>query len=192
MKNQMFSKVAIGVIVCAIALVGIVPASIVAAAEEVTAAPAPSLSYNEKTYMRLEHGLQRLELLLEGQGIHLDVANLSITQTQEWIAQLQSEGKDTADLEAALSTFQGQVAAAQSAHNNAQSIIDAKAGFDANGKVIDEEQAKQTMKDVRDAMKECRDIIQPASQAFREAVKAYLQSLRPTDKLGEPNLDIVG
>ena len=192
MKKQVYSQVGISIIICAIALAGIAPASIVAAAAEVTAVPVSPVNYHERDYQRFEHALQRIELLLEGQSTHLDLANLSIAHTQELIAKLQAEDKDTMDLEAALSTFQGQVPAAQGAHNNAQSIIDAKAGFDANGKVIDEEQAKQTMKDVRDAMKECRDIIQPASKAFREAGKAYRQSLRPTDKLGEPNLDIVG
>jgi len=192
MKKQVFSKVGIAVIICVIALVGIAPVSIVAAVAEVTAVPAVSVSYHERDYMRFEHALQRIELLLEGQSTHLDLANLSIAQTQELIAKLQAEGKDTTDLETALSTFQGQVPAAQGAHNNARSIIDAKAGFDANGKVVDEEQAKQTLKDARDAMKECRDLMQPAAQAFREAVKAYLQSLRPADKTGELNLDIVG
>ena len=191
MKKQVYSQVGITIIICAIALAGIAPASIVAAAAEVTAVPVSPVNYHERDYQRFEHALQRIELLLEGQSTHLDLANLSIAHTQELIAKLQAEDKDTMDLEAALSTFQGQVPAAQGAHNNAQSIIDAKAGFDANGKVVDEEQAKQTLKDARDAMKECRDIIQPAAQAFREAVKAYLQSLRPTDKTGELNLDIV-
>ena len=192
MKKQVYSQVGITIIICAIALAGIAPASIVAAAAEVTAVPVSPVNHHERDYQRFEHALQRIELLLEGQSTHLDLANLSIAHTQELIAKLQAEDKDTMDLEAALSTFQGQVPAAQGAHNNAQSIIDAKAGFDANGKVVDEEQAKQTLKDARDAMKECRDIIQPAAQAFREAVKAYLQSLRPTDKTGELNLDIVG
>jgi hypothetical protein len=192
MKKQVYSKVGITMLICVITLAGIAPVSIVAAAAEVTAAPNPSVSYHERDYFRFEHALQRMELLLEGQNTHLDLANLSIAQTQDLIAKLQAEGKDTRDLEAVLSTFQGQVPTAQGAHDNAQTLIDAKAGFDANGKIVDEEQAKQTLQDAREAMKECRDIIQPAAQAFREAVKAYLQSLRPTDKTGELNLDIVG
>jgi hypothetical protein len=192
MRNRMFTGAIVVASVCAIVLTGVVTPSAVAASLDSREAHASAVTYHERDYLRFQHALQRIELLLTGQSLRLELANLSVTQTQEWIAQLQSEGKDTSDLDASVSTFQGQISVAQGAHNNAQSIIDAKAGFDANGMVVDEEQARQTLEDARDAMRECRDAIQPAAQTFREAIRAFIESHRPAAQPQDLEVEIVG
>lgn len=179
MEQHKAVKMIIGIVVCALVTVSFLPAVANAQASSNSTISSGTVAYHERDYLFFEHALQRLQLALKGQQDRLALANLSINQTHEWISRLQSEGKDVSALQAAVSVFETQVRAAEAAHNNAQRIADAKIGFDANGKVVDEAQAKQTLQDIRDGMRECRDTVNPAAREFHEAIKAYLQSLRP-------------
>ena len=179
MEHHKIVKTIIGIVVCVLAVSSFMPAVASAQASSNFAISSETVAYHERDYLLFEHALQRLQLALGGQQDRLALANLSINQTKEWISRLQIEGKDASALQSAVSVFETQVRAAEAAHNNAQRIADAKIGFDANGKVVDEAQAKQTLKNIRDAMRECRDTVNPAAREFHEAVKVYLQSLRP-------------
>ena len=171
-RDKVVSVLVVGAVVCA-AVAGAVVAGVPAAQ---AAAPGKA---GVGADTRLEFQLQRLQLVLQGQGLRLDMSRTIITQTQTWIDALKAEGKDTSALQSALDAFSGQVQAMQAAHDKAKSILDAKAGFDAGGKVVDADQARQTVKDARQAMKEAHQSIKSASDAFRDAVKAFRQANKP-------------
>jgi hypothetical protein len=169
MRDKVVSVLVVGAIVCAV----ILPVGIPAAQ---AAAPGKA---GVGADTRLEFQLQRLQLFLQGQGLRLDMSRTIATQTQTWIDALKADGKDTSALQSALDAFNGQVQAMQAAHDKAKGVLDAKAGFDAGGKVVDAGQARQTVQDARQAMKDAHGIIKSASDAFRDAVKAFRQANKP-------------
>ena len=65
-------------------------------------------------------------------------------------------------LQAALSTFQTQIATAQSSHNTTASVLGNHAGFDANGKVTNPDQARQTLLDGRQSLRDAHGVIRQA------------------------------
>jgi hypothetical protein len=107
------------------------------------------------------------------------MGQLIATQTQTWIDALKADGKDTSALEVALNTYKGQLQTAQAAHDKVKSLLDAKSGFDANGKVTNAEQARDTLKNVREALKDAHTAIKGAAETFRAAVKSFRQANKP-------------
>jgi len=161
-------------------LTGALPAAARAETQQ-AAASQPALALHERDHLLLEHALQRLSLALQIQSDRLDLANLTVSQTREWIDRLRDAGKDTSALEAALAAFDAALASARAIHDDAQALADSKAGFDASGHVIDEGQARQTVKNTRDRMRACAETINPAARAFREAIRSYRETLDPGD-----------
>jgi len=94
----------------------------------------------------------REQVWLSAQQNHLDRANQLATKLQTYITHQQGQGKDTASLQAALTTFQQQVRTAQAAHDTAASTLSTHTGFDANGQVTDTGQAHQTIASARQSM----------------------------------------
>jgi uncharacterized phage infection (PIP) family protein YhgE len=121
----------------------------------------------------LERGLTRLREWLDTQAANLQRANDGGAKVQEWIDKLKAEGKDTSALEAALSTFHTQMASAQAAHDAAASTLANPAGFDSNGKVVDEALAKQTLDSARASLKQAHDLLVQAVRDLHQAVKDY-------------------
>lgn len=148
---------------------GAMPASIAYAAT-----PQP-----QREYIGLEYALKREQLRLTGQQDRLDLARQGAADAQSLIDELSDRGKDTSKIQAALDTFKTQIETAQTAHDEAKQILDAKAGFDANGKVTDAEQARETLQNARQAMEEARKILQQASQDFRQAMHEFRQANQP-------------
>lgn len=134
----------------------------------------------QKDYIRLEYALKMEQLRLTGQQNHLDQAREGAALAKSFIDELKARGKDTSTIEAALNDFNTQIDAAQAAHDEAKQILDAKAGFDANGKVTDPEQARETLQSARKAMEEAGQILQQALKEFRQAMREFRQANRPT------------
>jgi hypothetical protein len=124
----------------------------------------------------LENGLARLQQWLETQAANLQRANDGGAKVQAWVDKLKAEGKDTAALDSALGAFQAQMAEAQAAHDAAASALANPAGFDANGKVTDETQAKQTLETARQSLKQAHDLLVPAVKDLHEAVRDYREA----------------
>lgn len=114
---------------------------------------------------RLEKLFQTELKRLEAEEKQLARAGEVAARVQEKIDNLKSRGRDTSELEAALAGFKAGVAEAQSFHDTAKGILDARAGFDSNGKVTDTEKARQT---VRTAGKAERQFYQTMRKALRE------------------------
>ena len=125
-----------------------------------------------KTHLE-ENGLLRLQKWLSVQQTHLEATGQIVSKMQDYIADQQAKGKDTSSLEAALATFQSQIAAAQASHDTAASILSAHAGFDDNGQVTDPDQARQTLISARQSLADAHNILRQAERDLHKAVKDY-------------------
>ena len=128
--------------------------------------------------IRLENLLMREQIALNNQQARLNLANNVIVKAEAWIANLQSQGKDTASLQSALDDYRTGVGSAQTHFDAAKSILDAKAGFDANGKVTDRAQALKTVVDAGRELRQFHLTITLATVQFRTAVLAYRRANR--------------
>ena len=134
----------------------------------------------QKDYIRLEYALKAEQLRLKGQQNHLDQAREGAALAQSFIDELKARDEDTSQIEAALNSFNTQIEASQTAHDTAKQILDAKAGFDVNGKVTDPGQARETLQSGRQALEEAGRILQQAVKEFHQAMREFRQANRPT------------
>ncbi len=139
------------------------------------AAPPPQQGHNTM----LENGLKLAQLRLKGQQNRLDLAGEGADLAQEVITEQQAQGKDTAAIQTALDEFRDQIEVAQTEHHQAQQIFDAKAGFDANGKVTDPGQARETLQSIREAVQTAGETLRQGFLDFRQAMKEFRQANRP-------------
>jgi hypothetical protein len=126
--------------------------------------------------------LAREQEWLKLQQTRLDNTAQIVEKTQAYITDQKSKGKDTAALEAALATFQQQIATAQASHKTAADLLSAHAGFDASGKVIDPEQAHLTLTSAHQSLSDAHKILQQAGLDLRKAIKTYRDANEPTAK----------
>jgi hypothetical protein len=126
--------------------------------------------------------LAREQEWLALQQTRLDGTAQIVAKTQVYIANQKSKGKDTASLEAALATFQQQIATAQASHKTAADILSAHAGFNASGKVTDPVQAHQTLTGAHQSLSDAHQILQQAGQDLRKAIKTYRDANEPEAK----------
>ena len=142
-------------------------------------APAPPAPGQVRQGDRLERLFNRELRVLDREQKALERAGQRAARIQERIDNLKSQGKDTSKLEEALADFRAGIASAQSFFNAAKGILDARAGFDANGNVVDLAAARGT---VREAGKAERQFF----QAMRKAVRELLRDIREYRKSTEP------
>jgi hypothetical protein len=147
--------------------VGLLLANVPAALAAEKAAPAAQ----EGDHTRwLEHLYQRELWALEGQAMNLDFARETAVLAQEWIDDLAGQGKDVTDLVNALAAFNAGIEEAQGYHDTASPILSEHAGFDDNGKVVDQEQATETVRNAGRALRDAHRALLDASIDFRRAV----------------------
>ncbi len=122
----------------------------------------------ERVYQRAQRLLVRQETMLR----NIDENNPKI---QEFIDKRKAKGIDTSVLEGVLEAYQLTVNTNRHFHETADEVLSTHAGFDVEGKVINIEQAKTTVRSAMDALKAFHEGIEESHQAVREALKA----LRP-------------
>jgi membrane-associated HD superfamily phosphohydrolase len=132
----------------------------------------------ERADRRLQHLLTQELLLLSIQEDRLQLAREEAANAQQRIDEEKTAGKDTTAIQSALDTFKSQIEVAQSFWNTARSILDAKAGFDANGQVVDREQARETLREADRALRDAGHTLRDAAAVFRRAVRDYWRSQR--------------
>jgi hypothetical protein len=128
---------------------------------------------------RLENVYQREQKVLANEGKIINRLDTITTKAQTVIAALKNRGLDTAGLEQALTSFQGQIVTGQTYYNNANSILTTHSGFDANGNVVDPVQAKTTLKSARQDFVSFRQTLQSAVKNLRQTIKEFRQANRP-------------
>lgn len=124
----------------------------------------------------LERGFKQAKVLLKQQKNKLNQMNKKVTKAQNFINKQAAKGKDVSTIQAALDAFKTQLSAAQAAQNTAQQILAAKAGFNGKGKVINPEQAQQTVRNARQALDQAKNILRQAVADFDRAMKEYKHS----------------
>ncbi len=110
----------------------------------------------------------------------------AIGKLQGLIDRLAEHGKDVSDLQAALDAFADAAEGAKPIYESAQSIIDSHAGFDANGKVTDSEQAKETVRAMGEKLKEIKDAMGGTGKALRDALHAFREANPRPEKTSTP------
>jgi hypothetical protein len=132
----------------------------------------------ERDGSRLEYGLKLALLRLDALQDRLDNARAGADLVEEFIQDEQAKGRDTSALETALAELRAKIDEAQALHDEAGQILDEKAGFDENGKVVDRGQARDTLEEAHRAMQDASQTLLTARQDFRQALRDYRQSNR--------------
>ncbi len=126
-------------------------------------------------------GLEKLyadtQTIFQGQETRISSVALQIAaDAQKFIDIQKAIGQDTSSLDAALANYNAQIANAQTAHDQAGSILSAHAGFDTNGLVTDRVQAKQMLRSARDYMRQAHNLIASSGKDLNAALRAFHQA----------------
>ena len=109
-----------------------------------------------------------------------------IGKSQKLIDRLAEHGKDVSALQAALDAFADAAEGAKPIYESAHEIISTHAGFDANGKVTDSEQAKETVRAMGEKMKEIKEAMGGTGKALRDAFHAFREANPRPEHTPEP------
>lgn len=163
-------------------ILAVMTAALVFAAFPVTSAfaqgenPAPM---GEVSNEKLEKAWARQLNIYERLGNGFDGLDAQIAKFQERIDKAASKGKNVTALQSALDAFEAASKTAQPIYDSIESIVNAHAGFDADGKVTDAEQAKSTLQEVGAKLKEVKSSMDGTGKALREAFKAFREANKP-------------
>ncbi len=105
----------------------------------------------------------------------------SIAKIQTRLDKAAENGKDISALQAALDAYEAALLASKPTYDNLGGLVGVHAGFDANGKVTDAEQAKATVKEVGVQLKALKDSMGGSFKALCEAMKAFRQANKPAE-----------
>jgi hypothetical protein len=136
----------------------------------------------QKIDERMSKLFQRELEWLDRQAERLENPEQVVARVEELISKASEKGLDVTALQEALAAYQASVAKAQSAHNEAASILSAHEGFDDNGKVIERSNARQTLETAGHNLNEARRILNQAAHKLRLDVRAWLRAQRPHEE----------
>lgn len=105
----------------------------------------------------------------------------SIEKIQARLDKAAENGKDVTALQAALDAYESALLASKPTYDSIGGLVSAHAGFDADGKVTDAEQAKATVNEVGEQLKALKDSMGGTLKALRDAMKAFREANKPTD-----------
>lgn len=116
----------------------------------------------QRRYERQEKGAQRIERFLE--------------RIENRLSGAEERGIDTSAVESALTDFETARAEAAALHAQAGDLIEAHAGFDAQGKATDAETAAQTIEDIHLLNDQARQVLADKSEALQHALWDLFQA----------------
>jgi ABC-type transporter Mla subunit MlaD len=178
MMNILFKKITLAAMILTLAFVALPVTSAFAADEN---PPVQGKLSNE----RLERIWARELKTYERLGRVFDHTGAIVEKAQKMIDKAAENGKDVSALQAALDAFEAAIQNARPQYNELTGVINTHAGFDAEGKVTDGEQARSTVKEVGAALKEIRSTMGGTGKAFREAVRAFREANKPVEASAE-------
>ncbi len=141
--------------------------------------PTPTPNNGAKADERLAQAYTRTQSWLKEQTDNLGKANDAAVKAQTQIDTLKAKGKHTSTLEAALAAFKTQVVAAQTDHDKAVGILSTHAGFDAQGKVTDRTQARQTLTSARQSLEDAHLTLRQALLDLHVAIRDWRKANAP-------------
>ena len=159
--------------------------ALILAAIPVTNANAADETPPAPTAEKLEMVWARQLKMYERMGKAFEDTDAHIAKFQGMIDKAAENGKDVSDLQAALDAYEAALTATRPQYEALGAVVAAHAGFDADGKVTDTEQAKATLTEVREQTKAIKEAMGGTFKALREAIKAF----REANKLEESQKD---
>lgn len=150
------------------------------------AAPGSPGDGGQRTNAALERGLQEARQRLSRQDQRLNWANDHAARIDAMIAKLKAKGKDTAALEQAVAAFRSKIGEARQQWEAAKALLANPAGFDAQGKVTNADQARNSLQQGRDAMNKVTETAKTAYRDLRKAVETFRKANREANPPAEP------
>jgi hypothetical protein len=126
----------------------------------------------------LERGYTQAKKALMVQDQHLKRLGEYADKVAAAIAKVKAKGKDTTSIEQALATFRDKLTAARASWQTASTALAGHDGFDAQGKVMNADTARATLKTAKDAMVQVHQTVEGSAKALRDALKAFRQANR--------------
>jgi len=161
-----------------IAMILLVGAWVVPAAAAPPATSTADEVFQERDFTSGKYAFRLMLIRLDALQDAIDNARAAAELVEEFIADEQAAGYDTAVLETGLRNLRAKLAEAQGHHDRAAAILQEYLGFDDGGTITDPQQARETMKNARDAMREAIRDLRDGRRGFREALQKYRQSKR--------------
>lgn len=129
---------------------------------------------------------ERLELIWARQlnayerfGRLFNARNPAPERVQTLIDRAAENGRDVSAVQAALDAFESAIKDARPAYEGIKDTVNLHSGFDANGRVIDSEKAKGTIREMHGSLTEIRTMLGDASRNLREAIQAFREANKP-------------
>jgi hypothetical protein len=173
MMKNIFNKLILAVLTAALVFVTFPVTSAYAQDEN----PPKGELTNEKLEKIWARELKAYERL--GKGFN-DIDG-TVAKFQARIDKAAANGRDVTALQSALDAFEAALKAAKPKYESMNGLVNSHQGFDANGKVVDAEKAKSTVKEMGAKLKEVRDAMGGTGKALREALKAFREANKPAD-----------
>jgi hypothetical protein len=173
--TTIFRKFILGALIAALALALLPLTSAFAAGSNAPSTPpAPGTPKDPAVAnARLEFAFARQQYAVQRIGLAIDNSDALFARIQMLIDKARGNGKDTAAVQTAFDAYKIAFEKGKPIYSQAKPIVTAHDGFDANGKVIDTEKAKATVKSLGNFLKQYRDTVGDARKALHEAIKAF-------------------
>lgn len=124
---------------------------------------------------RLENVFAKQKVSQDMQGQRLSNVDEVKARLEHFILEEQDKGRDTSILEDALNAFNTSIKSAASDHERAEKLLNARAGFDSNGQVTDEVEARETVKEIGESQRGFHLTASQAVADLRHSICSYRQ-----------------
>ncbi len=179
MKTMLFQKSLLAALIAAM-LLALFPLAGASAAGLYDTPTPPAPQHKGPTTERIENAWQRLLRAYDRLGRLSDRSDELFARANRLITVLKAMGANTTNLEAALTDFESAVQQAKPIYASCADIVKSHAGFDANGKVTDRDQAIQTLRSLGSKLREIRDLLKSKGQALVDQWKPIRDALHPS------------
>lgn len=143
--------------------------------------PPPSAPQGEKK--PLDQAFKLEQKAHEHQEEMITKAVKGSSKLSELIARAKANGKDTASLEKALADFNTLIGGIRLEYDKTGKLIKEHVGFDADGKVVDRDQARKTVEAIHKGNQNVRKALTAAVKDLRAAGEEFRKANpRPTEK----------
>ena len=155
--------------------------AVAVAAFPVTSAFATDETPPVPTDEKLEAAWAKVLKVYERTGKAFEDTDAHIAKFQGMIDKAAEKGKDISSLQTALDAYETALLASKPQYDALGQTVSTHAGFDANGNLIDSEQALATLKEVREQTKSIKESMGGTFKALHEALKAFREANKPAD-----------
>lgn len=171
MKN-IFSKIMMAILAVTLVFATLPVTSAFAQDEQPPAKAELTDEKLEQVWARIVKGYERISKGFVDTDGH-------IARFQSLIDKAAANGKDVSELQSALDAYEAALIASKPEYDALSAVINSHAGFDADGKVTDSEQALATVQDVREKMQALKSSMDGTFKALRETFREFREANKP-------------